>query len=90
MLETDIRGTAVETAWIIQGFKIEEKQYATPPAEGVLLFYANNWYNADCNYNKLQISLEKLLFPQSRLSGRRTAPTFCLRFGNSTTMQEST
>jgi hypothetical protein len=26
MVETDIRGTAVEAAWIIQGFKIEEKQ----------------------------------------------------------------
>ena len=41
LLETDVRGTAVEAAWIIQGFKIEEKQCVIPPAEGGRLFYAN-------------------------------------------------
>jgi hypothetical protein len=35
MLEADIRGTAVEAAWLISGFKIEEKQYVILPA-GVL------------------------------------------------------
>jgi hypothetical protein len=34
MLETDVRGTAVEAAWIIQGFKIEEKQYVIAPPGG--------------------------------------------------------
>jgi len=37
MLEADTRGLGVETAWIIQGFKIEEKQCVIPPAGSVII-----------------------------------------------------